>query len=192
MPESAIDELTRWRGALRAELVARRNAIAPAERTRWDAAIAARLAAPLLARPVGTIGFTWPVRGEFDAQPVILRLVAAGWAAALAAVVAPNRPLEFRPWSDGMPLEIGALGIPAPPAGPVAVPDTLLVPLVGFDVQRYRLGYGGGFFDRTLAAMTPRPLTIGVGYELSRVATIRPREHDVAMDEIVTEAALLR
>jgi 5-formyltetrahydrofolate cyclo-ligase len=192
MPDSEIAELTRWRKALREELIALRRGIALAERRRWNEAIAARLEPLLLELPVGTIGFYWPFRGEFDPRPVVLRLIAGGWRAALPAVVRPRQPLEFRPWTDGMPLEKGVWNIPMPPAGAVARPDALLVPLVGFDERRYRLGYGGGFFDRTLAAMSPRPLAIGIGYELSRVPTIRPQAYDIPMSSIVTEAALLR
>jgi 5-formyltetrahydrofolate cyclo-ligase len=188
--DPASDDPKQWRQALRETLIARRRGIAPAERQRWNAAIAARLAMLLRERPVGTIGFYWPLEGEFDPRPVVRDLVAGGWDAALPAVVAPRRPLEFRRWTDGMTLEKGVWDIPTPPAGPVATPDTLLVPLVGFDERRHRLGYGGGFFDRTLAVMTPRPLAIGIGYELSRLPTIRPGEHDIAMDAIVTEAAL--
>ena len=62
------------------------------------------------------------------------------------------------------------------------------MPLVGFDAQGYRLGYGGGYFDRTLAALARKPLTIGVGFEFARLPTIRPQPHDIPMDFIVTEA----
>jgi 5-formyltetrahydrofolate cyclo-ligase len=192
MPEPEIGDLKPWRQALRETLIARRRGIALAERRRWNDAIAARLEKLLLELPVGTIGFYWPFKGEFDPRPLVLRRIAGGWRAALPAVVAPRQPLEFRPWTDGMTLEKGVWNIPIPPAGAVARPDTLLVPLVGFDEQRYRLGYGGGFFDRTLAGMTPRPLAIGIGYELSRVPTIRPQAHDIPMSLVVTEAALRR
>ncbi len=66
----------------------------------------------------------------------------------------------------------------------------MLIPLVGFDAQGYRLGYGGGYFDRTLAALSPRPRTIGVGFELGRLATIDPQPHDIPFDIIVTEAGI--
>lgn len=177
---------------MREELIARRRGISLEERRRWNEAIAARLDELLQDLPVGTIGFYWPFKGEFDPRPAVLRLIASGWRAALPVVIAPRQPLEFRPWAEGMQLEKGVWNIPIPPAGTVARPDTLLVPLVGFDEQLYRLGYGGGFFDRTLAAMTPPPLALGIGYELSRLPTIRPQPNDIAMNAIVTEAALLR
>jgi 5-formyltetrahydrofolate cyclo-ligase len=74
----------------------------------------------------------------------------------------------------------------------VVSPTALLVPLVGFDEQGYRLGYGGGYYDRTLAASKPRPLAIGLGYEFGRLATIHPQPHDAPMDAIVTEAGVRR
>ncbi|HEX7968557.1 MAG TPA: 5-formyltetrahydrofolate cyclo-ligase, partial [Stellaceae bacterium] len=87
-------------------------------------------------------------------------------------------------------MESGAFDIPAPKARQVVRPDILVVPLVGFDAANYRLGYGGGYFDRTLAALDPRPVTVGAGFEASRIATIFPQPHDIALDYIVTEAQL--
>ena len=84
----------------------------------------------------------------------------------------------------------GPLGIPAPVDTDVVVPDAAFVPLVGFDGAGYRLGYGGGYFDRTLAAAASRPLSIGVGTEAARLPTIHPQPHDIAMDFIVTEAGV--
>ncbi len=82
--------------------------------------------------------------------------------------------------------------IPVPEKREIALPGAVLAPLVGFDRECYRLGYGGGYFDRTLAALSPRPLAIGVGFELSSIATIEPQHYDIPMDLIVTEAALRR
>jgi 5-formyltetrahydrofolate cyclo-ligase len=77
--------------------------------------------------------------------------------------------------------------VPVPESGAAVLPDLLVVPLVGFDAQGYRLGYGGGFYDRTIAAMTTKPRTIGVGFELGRLETIYPQSHDIALDNIITE-----
>jgi 5,10-methenyltetrahydrofolate synthetase len=82
-------------------------------------------------------------------------------------------------------------GIPIPSAGEELRPNVVLLPLVAFDPQGFRLGYGGGYFDRTLAAMVPRPLAIGVGFELGRVADIRPQAHDIPLDATVTEAGIV-
>jgi 5,10-methenyltetrahydrofolate synthetase len=86
-------------------------------------------------------------------------------------------------------MERGVWNILVPARGPAVLPDVVIAPLVGYDGQSYRLGYGGGFFDRTLASMPRKPLTIGIGYVESRLATIYPQPHDIPMDVIVTDDA---
>lgn len=118
---------------------------------------------------------------------MIGELVQRSARAALPAVSAPRARLEFRQWQPGDPVERGAHDIPVPRSREPLEPDVLLVPVVGFDGECYRLGYGTGHFDRTIAAMRCRPLAIGIGYEVSRVETIFPQAHDFPMDVIVTE-----
>lgn len=185
------DEVRRWRREQRTELIARRQAIAQAERQRLQPHITSLLEAhfPELARAL--IGFYWPIRGEIGLHPFIRRLVAKGAGAALPVVVEKGRPLAFWAWRPGDRLERGVWNIPIPAERCVVRPTALLVPLVGFDGQGYRLGYGGGYYDRTLAAMHPKPLTIGIGYEIGRLETIHPQPHDVPLDAIVTEAGVL-
>ena len=110
-----------------------------------------------------------------------------GTCLALPVVEEKARPLLFRPWQPATRLAPGIWNIPVPAEGRPVRPDALLVPLVGFDGEGYRLGHGGGYYDRTLAAMAPRPLAIGVGFAASRLPTIHPQPHDVPMDLIVTE-----
>jgi 5-formyltetrahydrofolate cyclo-ligase len=113
----------------------------------------------------------------------------------LPTVVAPRQPLEFRLWKPGDALAEGALGIPYPATTQAVVPGFALVPLNGFDALGYRLGYGGGFFDRTLAALAAQGrklVAIGVGYEIARMQTIHPQSYDVPMDYVVTERGVLR
>jgi 5-formyltetrahydrofolate cyclo-ligase len=98
--------------------------------------------------------------------------------------------LQFRKWWPGAPMARGVYDIPFPDGTELVAPDAAIVPMVGFDQQGYRLGYGGGYFDRTLAAADPRPITIGVAFEFARLASISPQAHDVAMDFVVTEAGL--
>jgi 5-formyltetrahydrofolate cyclo-ligase len=143
-------------------------------------------------RPVRTVGVYWAFRAEFDPRLLVERLLAEGAAAALPVVVDKKGPLEYRRWRPGDPLVDGVWGIPVPERRETVVPDAVLAPLVGFDRRCYRLGYGGGYFDRTLAALRPRPLAIGVGFELSRIDTIHPQDFDVPMDLIVTEAGIGR
>ena len=83
-------------------------------------------------------------------------------------------------------------GIPVPASGAPVLPQALLIPVVGFDAAGFRLGYGGGYFDRTLASLRPRPLAIGVGFELSRLASVHPERHDEPLDLIVTEVGIWR
>jgi 5,10-methenyltetrahydrofolate synthetase len=89
-------------------------------------------------------------------------------------------------------MTVDPYGIPIPATPPAPPPDVLLIPLVAFDAAGYRLGYGGGYFDRTLAALDPRPLSVGVGFELARVADLQPAPHDIPLDRIVTEAGVRR
>jgi 5-formyltetrahydrofolate cyclo-ligase len=169
-----------------------RAALPPAQRGLWGRAIEAALWNVLAARPPGVIGVYWPFRGEFDPRPLFDRLIGHGWRAALPAVIDRKGPLEYRLWQPGEPLVAGVWDIPIPEKREVVLPQTVLAPLVGFDLECYRLGYGGGYFDRTLAAAAPRPLAVGVGFELSGLDTIHPQPFDMPMDLIVTEAGSRR
>ena len=182
-------EVVQFRRTLRARLLAARQAPTTAEYAVWSAQISERLTGLLADLRPRLLGFYWPHRGEYDPMPVIAPRVAGGGQAALPVVVGRDRPLEYRLWSPGIAMTRGALafGIPHPSEGVPQIPDILLIPLLGFDPQGYRLGYGGGYFDRTLAAWRPSPRTVGVGFEIGRVETIRPQPHDVAMDFIVSE-----
>ncbi|MEQ8494134.1 MAG: 5-formyltetrahydrofolate cyclo-ligase [Gammaproteobacteria bacterium] len=138
------------------------------------------------------IGLYWPFRGELDLRPLADSLADRAVDFALPVVAAPARPLVFRRWWPGMRMTRGVWGIPVPAAAPEVTPDVLLVPLLGYDDAGYRLGHGGGYYDRTLAAAVPRPLAIGVGYAGARLPTILPQPHDMPMDVIVTDTALTR
>ncbi len=181
-------ELMAWRKQLRGELLARRQAL-PAERLHaWRVAMDRHLqyGFPGLAR--GVVAFCWPIRNEYDARHLLRQLRQQGATAALPVVVAPKAPLIFREWHPGVEMEIGKLDIPYPKAGAELTPDTVLLPMNGFDRQGYRLGYGGGFFDRTLESMgAHKPLVIGVSFELAAIDTIRPQPWDIPMDYVVTE-----
>lgn len=176
-----------WRKARRLELLAARLAMSSAERAAASEHITARLTALLAGAPARMIGFYWPFKGEYDPRPVVRTLHAGGVALALPVVIAKAQPLEFRPWWPGAPMASGVWNIPVPAGGEPVVPDTLLVPLVGFDAESYRLGYGGGFYDRTIAAMRGRPRTVGIGFACGRLDTIHPRPFDIPMDQIVTD-----
>jgi 5,10-methenyltetrahydrofolate synthetase len=189
----AWSDVQQWRAAERARLLAARLAMPPSVRRAKDAAIAVRLEA-ILGEVAGLVVSAYQA---IDAEPelgqLLERLVASGAGTALPVVVAPGRPLVFRSWAPGEPLERGILGIPIPrPAAEAVVPDILVIPLVGFDAACHRLGHGGGFFDRTLAAMPNRPRVVGVGYAQAAIATIHPQPHDIPMHVVVTEQGVLR
>lgn len=186
------DEVKAWRRSERQRLLALRTGASAAERRAWGRTIEAELYALLTARPAIILGVYWPFQAEFDARPLVERLIAAGFCAALPVVVDKKGPLEYRLWKPADPLIDGVWGIPIPERRKVVVPQAVLAPLVGFDRQCYRLGYGGGYFDRTLATLAPRPMAIGVGFELSWLETIHPQDFDIPMDLIVTEAGIHR
>ena len=185
-------ELRAWRRSERQRLLALRTAIPPAQRRQWGQAIEARLRTLLQEQPRSVLGVYWPFQAEFDPRPLIDWLIAQGSAVALPAVVDKKGPLEYRAWRPGEPLVDGVWNIPVPERRNVVIPQAVLAPLVGFDRQCYRLGYGGGYFDRTLAALSPRPRAIGVGFELSLIETIYPQSFDIPMDVVVTEAEIRR
>lgn len=187
-PPEADAGAAAWRRAERARLIAARLALSPKARAAADLAISFALAARLPPGEVPLVGGYWPMRGEFDPLPYLRAVIGAGGAAALPAVVAADAPLEFRPWTPETRMAPGRWDTQHPADGPAVTPLALLIPLVGFDAAGHRLGYGGGFYDRTLAALTPRPLAIGVGFELGRLAAFEPAAHDQRMDVIVTEA----
>lgn len=188
-PHSAID-FRPARAALRREKIAARLALDPAVHRQASTRIIDRLGDFMATRPAGTLGFCWPIRAEVDCRPLVARLLAAGWRATMPTVVETDAPMEFRAWWPDAPMQADPYGIPVPDTETAPVPDVLLVPLVACDIAGYRLGYGGGYFDRTLAACTRRPLTIGVGFALCMVDSIHPGQHDIPLDASATELSL--
>jgi 5-formyltetrahydrofolate cyclo-ligase len=184
-------EIHAWRKVERARLITERMAAPLTARRSWGAVIETHLERLIGERVPATIGFYWPFKAEFDPRPLIRRLIETGLEAALPVVVAPKTPMEFRLWRLDAAMAIGVYDIPYPAERNIVVPDIVLAPLVGFDAAKYRLGYGGGYFDRTLAVLEPRPHAIGIGFELGRLETVYPQTHDLKMDAIVTEAGVL-
>jgi 5-formyltetrahydrofolate cyclo-ligase len=182
------EEVRQWRRARRAELLSWRMRVPQKERPNVRSAVIASIKAHVPELRSARIGFYWPFKAEIDLRGLVRDLEAAGAEPALPVVVEKKQPLEFWAWRPRMKLSRGVWNIPIPEVRTPVAPTALLAPLVGFDGEGYRIGYGGGYYDRTLAAMNPRPLTIGVGYELGRLATIHPQPHDIPLDAIVTEA----
>ncbi|WP_150575794.1 5-formyltetrahydrofolate cyclo-ligase [Pandoraea aquatica] len=166
-----------------------------AARAELDAALATRLTDELARRAPRCIGFYWPIQDEFDARGVVTAWLAAAAPdrprlAALPVVTAPATPLVFHRWTPDTPMVEGRYRIPVPRDTEVVVPDLLLVPCVGFTREGLRLGYGGGFYDRTLHAMKPAPQTLGIAYDILEVQDLSAEAHDLALDAIVTESAI--
>src|SRR3954465_10229996 len=186
-----FDDVKRWRRAERERLIALRLGMPPEERRRLGTAIETELRAIIAKRP-GILGVYWPFRAEFDPRPLIDWAVASGRRGALPVVIDRQGPLEYRAWRPGETLVDGVWNIPVPEKREIVVPAIVLAPLVGFDEACYRLGYGGGYFDRTLAALSPRAFAIGIGFEVQLLETIYPQSFDIPMDLIVTEAGIRR
>src|SRR5690606_16826023 len=187
-------DIKHWRKAQRSRLIGERRALPLEERQRMGDAIAVRAAAQdVLNREPCCVGFYWPIRGEPDLRAFVRSLLERGFTSALPVVVEKNAPVEFHNYTASTRLTRQSVwGIPIPAEPDPVQPDVLLIPLVGMDKQCYRLGYGGGYYDRTLASLSPRPFAIGVGFELGRLETICPQPHDIPMDTIVTEARTLK
>ena len=180
-------EVQTWRRTLRHELIEKRAALPGATLDEYRRRIDTHLqrAFPDLAR--GVIAFCWPYKNEYDARHLLADLRRHGATTALPAIVAPRTPLVFREWHPGVTLCEGPLGIPFPPDSREVQPDSVLLPVVAFDAGGYRLGYGGGYFDRTLASIARRPRVIAVGYEMQFIDTIHAQPHDIPLDYVVTE-----
>jgi 5,10-methenyltetrahydrofolate synthetase len=165
-----------------------RAAIDPARKAEWDAAIGAHLVAWWRARPVEALGVYWPLRGEADLSLAYAELAQSGVRLALPVVLARDAALGFADWRPGEAMVKDTMGVAVPAAlRMVERPPALLVPCVGFTEDGFRLGYGGGFYDRTLAA-APRPVTLGIAYAC-QVASFASAPHDIALDRIITELA---
>jgi len=182
------------RSALRRELIQRRQLLSAATCRDYSQRICAHLRANFPELANQRVGFCWPVNNEPDLRPLLLSWLAdsRGCSALLPVVVDSNAPLAFRAWNPETPMHEDRYGIPTPSTGEFLRPEALLIPVNAVDAAGYRLGYGGGFFDRTLAALDPRPLCIGVGFELCRVDSIRPQPHDMRLNAMVTEAGVSR
>ncbi len=179
------------KAALRKALLARRAAIEPDQKRAWDARIGARLLAWWAGRqdaglpPGPALGVYWPLRGEPDLHEAYARLAQAGVQLALPVVLQKDAPLAFASWTPGEPMVRDGMGVAVPAELRLtALPAVIVVPCLGFNEERLRLGYGGGYYDRTLAAL-PRPTAIGVAYACQQVA-FDGDPHDIALDLILT------
>lgn len=189
MPEKTTNTATD-KAALRRTLLAHRQTIQPEVRALWNAAIGERVLAWWNANPAQVIGVYWPIRSEPDLRDTYAALTAKGAVLALPVVTNGNAPLAFVRWHPDAPMAKDAYGVMVPQdASETVTPDALLVPCVGFNTDNFRLGYGGGFYDRTLA-VSPRPLAVGIAYACCR-AEFASDPHDIALDDVITEGSPL-
>jgi len=191
MPMTA-DELKSWRKGERARLVAARESLDAATLERFRQRLDGHLRRSFPGLATAKLAIYWPIRGEYDARPLTQQLRERGAVTALPVVVGARQPLVFREWHPGVALKTGPLGISYPAGSDPVVPTAMLVPMLGWDEAGYRLGYGAGFFDRTLASLTTKRVVIGVSYELGKLKTIHPQSWDIPMDWVVTERGVYR
>jgi 5-formyltetrahydrofolate cyclo-ligase len=176
--------------ALRDAALARRDALPPLARSKGAQAMAAH-SLPFLVGPGTIVAGYQPIRSAIDPRPLMQRLQEAGATLALPVIVGRDVPLLFRAWTFGAPLTRGLLGISEPDANAEpCVPDIVLTPLAAFDRAGHRIGYGGGYYDRTLEALRARrPTTaVGVAFAAQEVETIPASPHDATLDVVLTDA----
>jgi 5-formyltetrahydrofolate cyclo-ligase len=174
------------KAALRKALRTTRGAIDPAIKVQWDAHIGAQVLAWWRLRQVEALGVYWPLAGEPDLSAAYSELMRAGLRLALPVVMERDAPLTFAEWTPGEPMVRDEAGVQVPAQLRfIARPPALLIPCLGFNVDNYRLGYGGGYYDRTLEQQ-PRPHTLGIAYS-SQQAVFSHGPYDVPLDVIVTE-----
>jgi 5,10-methenyltetrahydrofolate synthetase len=190
MPEGF--DLTRWRQAERERLIELRKGLTRNEYAQNTRGLSNLLLSGFGALAEGCIGFCWPIANEPDPRFAIREWRASGARTALPVVMGPGQPLVFRRWWPGAPLEKGIYNIPYPVDTEELWPDAALVPANGIDRNGYRLGYGGGFFDRTLGFAEVKPISVALCYENAWIATIYPQPHDIPFDFVVTERRILR
>lgn len=178
-------DVARWRRGERQRLISARLAISAADRAK----IAEKVCHALdrIVDPFGhpVVGVYWPFRGELDLRGWMKEMWDSGARIALPVVVAKGKPLVFRAWRPGCRMERGIWNIPVPADNEQLVPEIVISPVVGVDRDGYRLGYGGGFYDRTLASLANKPLVVGIGHPVAEIETIFPLPHDIPMDKVL-------
>ena len=187
-----IDEtIEAAKAALRVRARAARASLGSGDRAEAAAAVARHFFDHTDLQPSDIVAAYWRIRDEVDCQPILVRLMDSNQTVVLPVVLGPEQPLDFRVWEQGASLYESGFGTLAPSdLAPRAEPDVVLMPLLGFDSRGTRLGYGGGYYDRTLASMKKRPKLIGLAYSAQEFEKIPREAHDVPLDAVVTEAGI--
>jgi 5-formyltetrahydrofolate cyclo-ligase len=182
-PTRYVDPVrAQWRRDLRAA----REALT--DRAQREARLVAHVEHWLQTVDVKRLGFFWPTRAEPDLSALIGRWLQADSSRVAALPVIEGEYLRFAPWAPGVTLIRGPFDVQIPDTERRIDPQLLIIPCVGVDRLRYRLGYGGGYYDRTVPSMTPLPVTAGVGFDCARIETIDPKPHDLQLDVAITES----
>ncbi len=185
-PETAAADIAGLKAAIRVEALARRSLCDPQAGEVLADLVLRELALPWNA----AISGVWPLEGEMDLRPLMHALHERGHPMLLPQTTPLGNPLIFREWVPGAPMIRERFGTERPD-GPVGVPDVVFVPLLAFDRRGNRLGYGGGYYDRTLATL-PGCMAIGFGYAAQEVDGLPVEPHDYPLQAIVTEAEIIR
>lgn len=182
------------RAHLRKKLIASREALA--DRLERAVALQDVLRVWLVGRHETSIGAYWPIKGEFDPLPALYRWTEGAPDDVTRRIGLPRADrasgsLRWHVWFPGCPMEIDAYDIPKPKGTEAFAPELLVVPCLGYGPGGVRLGYGGGFFDRTLRAVTPHPMTVGVCYTQGFLPLLRPSALDIELDALLTEDGVM-
>ena len=185
---------TEERAALRRKLIAARQALP--DRLERAVLLQGVLRVWLIGRKELSIGAYWPIKGEFDPLPALYRWTEGAPDQINRRIGLPvahreTKSLRFHVWYPGCPTELDAYDIPKPKDTEEFVPEILVVPCLGFGPGGVRLGYGGGFFDRTLASLTPRPVTVGVSFTHGFLPLLRAGPQDLPLDTMLTEDGVM-
>lgn len=191
--DNSDDKRTLEKKALRKELIAQR--LNMPDRQQRAALLQDVMRIWLVGRPDTVIGAYWPIKGEFDPLPALHRWKEDGELIdqpqprriGLPVVDKVHKTMVFHAWYPGCRMEEDAYGIPKPKDTEVIVPTLLFISCVGYGPGGHRLGYGGGFYDRTLAILEPRPFTVGLGFTQGFLPDLEPQDHDVPLDAILNE-----
>ncbi|MDR3473212.1 MAG: 5-formyltetrahydrofolate cyclo-ligase [Devosia sp.] len=187
----ADEKIEEAKAALRVRARAQRAAIAPAAKEDAARAAADAFLAGVPLSPSDIVAGYWPIREEFDCKPLLTKLMDSLQPVCLPVVLGEGQPLDMRLWEQGAPLYPSGFGTLAPSEiAPRAEPDIVVMPLLAFDKVGTRLGYGGGYYDRTFAGMKKRPRLIGFAFSAQELPTIPREPHDLPLDAVVTEKGI--
>jgi 5-formyltetrahydrofolate cyclo-ligase len=176
------------KAALRLKARSARAAILNSTRSDAAKAVAEHFFKAVVLAPGEIVAGYWRIKDEMDCQPILIRLMDSFQPVCLPVVLGDEEPLELRLWEQGAPLYEAGFGTLAPSElAPQVEPDVIVMPLLGFDKRGTRLGYGGGYYDRTLERLSKRPRLVGIAFAAQEFEDIPREPHDIPLDVIVTE-----